>query len=180
MRPRCVALLRGINVGGKHRVPMSELRAAGEAVGLADVRTYIQSGNLVFTADGRPSALEGALEAAIAARFGIEIPVMVRTARMWQALLDANPFPNASASEPNLVMVAISKAPLAGGVAKALQGRAVDGERVGEAGGALWIHFPGGSGRSKLSPTVLDRLAGSPVTTRNWRTVVKLGELLGA
>jgi uncharacterized protein (DUF1697 family) len=159
---------------------MPELRAVGEALGLADVQTYIQSGNLVFTADGRPSALERTLEAATAERFGIEIPVMVRTARVWRAFLGANPFPKASASEPNLVLLALSKAPLAGGAAKALQGRAVDGERVQEAGGALWIHFPGGSGRSKLSPAVLDRLAGSPVTTRNWRTVVNLGELLGA
>lgn len=178
--PRCVALLRGINVGGKHRVPMPELRAVGEALGLAEVQTYIQSGNLVFMADGRPSALERTLEAAIAERFGLQIPVMVRTAREWRTYLDENPFPKASASAPNLVMLALPKAPLPGGVATALQARAVDGERVQEAGGALWIHFAGGSGRSKLSPAVLDRLAGSPVTTRNWRTVVKLGELLGA
>lgn len=177
---RCVALLRGINVGGKHRVPMTELRAVGDALGLTDVQTYIQSGNLVFTADGRPSALEQTLEAAIAERFGMAIPVMVRTAQAWRAFLEANPFPEASASEPNLVMLALSKAPLVDAAAAALQGRAADGERVREAGGALWIHFAEGSGRSKLSPTVLDRLAGSPVTMRNWRTVVKLGEMLGA
>ncbi len=176
----CVALLRGINVGGKNQLPMAELREVGTALGWKDVQTWIQSGNLVFRAAGQPSALERALEAAIAEHFGIEIPVMVRTAREWQTCLGENPFPKASASEPGLVMLALSKAPLAGGAAAALQGRAANGERVQEAGGALWIHFPEGSGRSRLSPSLMDRLAGSPVTTRNWRTVVKLGELLGA
>lgn len=178
--PRCVALLRGINVGGKNRVPMPELRALGEALGLADVQTYIASGNLVFTAAGRPSDHERRLETAIATQFGTAVPVLVRTAPQWRVYREANPFLDASRTDPNLVLLALSKLPLATGAADALQGRAVDGERVREGGGALWIHFPGGSGRSKLTPTLLDRLAGSSVTTRNWRTVVKLGELLGA
>ncbi|MFN2316837.1 MAG: DUF1697 domain-containing protein [Gemmatimonadales bacterium] len=176
---RRVALLRGINVGGKHRVPMAELRQAAEALGWTDVQSYIQSGNLVFAAAGQAAAFERTLEAAIAKRFGLAIPAMVRTAREWLGYLGKNPFPDASASEPGLVMLALSKAPLAAGAAAALQGRAMDGERVQESGGALWIYFPGGSGRSKLSPALMDRLAGSPVTMRNWRTVVKLGELLG-
>lgn len=159
---------------------MPELRAVGDLLGLADVQTYIQSGNLVFAADGPPPVVERTLEAAIAERFGAPIPVILRTAREWRGFLDANPFPEASASEPNLVMLALSKAPLAEGAAAALQGRAAAGERVQEAGGGLWIHFAGGSARSKITPAVLDRLAGSSVTTRNWRTVVRLGELLEA
>lgn len=177
---RYVALLRGINVGGRARLPMAELRDLVVALGWTGVETYIQSGNLVFTAAGRPPALERALEAAIAERFGMEIPVMIRKDLQWQSYLRANPFPEASASEPHLVLLALSKSVLASGAAKALLARAVDGERVQESGGALWIHFPGGSGRSRLSPGLIDRLAGSPVTTRNWRTVVKLGELLGS
>jgi uncharacterized protein (DUF1697 family) len=78
------------------------------------------------------------------------------------------------------LMMALSKHAPAADAAAELQARARAGERVVQAGGALWIHFPAGAGRSRLSPAVLDRLAGSPVTMRNWRTVGKVSALLAA
>jgi uncharacterized protein (DUF1697 family) len=176
----CVALLRGINVGGAHKVPMAELRPLCEALGWQEVGTYIQSGNVVFRAGAAAAKLEADLESAIERHFGFAVAVIVRTALQWRALAAANPFPDAARDAPNRVMIALSKHAPAADAAAELQARARDGERVVQAGGALWIDFPAGAGRSRLSPAVLDRLAGSPVTMRNWRTVGKVNALLAA
>ncbi|HEX8534163.1 MAG TPA: DUF1697 domain-containing protein, partial [Allosphingosinicella sp.] len=170
------ALLRGINVGGKTSIPMAELRALAEGIGLSDVRTYIQSGNLLFDAE-QPDGLEQRLEEAIGKRF-LPVPVIVRSADEWAGYAGSNPFPDAAEAEPNRLMMMLSKRTPEAGAAAALQERAKDGERVALAGGALWIHYPGGSGTSKLSPSLIDRLVGSPATARNWRTVCKIREML--
>ncbi len=174
---RFIALLRGINVGGRTSIPMAELRALAEEIGLADVRTYIQSGNLLFTAE-KQDGLEERLEAAVAQRF-IAVPVIVRSGEQWSAQARSNPFPEAAEAEPNRLMMMLSKAPPRADAAAALQERARDGERVALASGALWIHYPGGSGTSRLSPSLIDKAVGSPATARNWRTVLKIGEMLG-
>ncbi|MBX0328995.1 DUF1697 domain-containing protein [Oscillochloris sp. ZM17-4] len=172
-----IALLRGINVSGRNRIPMAELRALCAEIGWGDAQSYIQSGNLIFRADAAPADLEAALERAITGRFGLTIPVIVRAAASWPGYIGANPFPEASAREPNLVMLALSKAPPKDDAAERLQERAVSGERIALAAGALWVHYAEGVARSKLAPALFDRLAGSPVTARNWRTTLKLGEL---
>ena len=177
---RFVALLRGINVSGRNRVPMAELRPLCEALGWSAVRTYIQSGNVVFEAKGDGTALEAALEKAIESHFNLSIPVIVRAARQWPGYIKGNPFPQAAEAEPNRLMLCLSKAKPAEDCAETLQARAKDGEQVRLAGDALYIHFPGGSGSSKLSPSLIDRLAGSPVTARNWRTMLTLQEMLTA
>jgi uncharacterized protein (DUF1697 family) len=175
-----VALLRGINVGGRTSIPMAELRALCAGLGWTDVASYVQSGNLVFGAAGGAAsagALEAALEDAVERRFGFSPAVAVRTAGEWRAFVRGNPFPDESRTEPNLVMLALSKAPPAEGAAAGLAERATAGERVVRVGDALWIHYAGGAGRSKLSPGLLDRIVGSPVTTRNWRTVLAIDRL---
>ena len=174
---RMVALLRAVNVGGR-KLPMAELRALCEALGWSDVQTYIQSGNVVFAAGGSPSALEEKLEKTIIERFAMEVPVIIRTREQWRAYPTANPFPEAARDEPNRLTMLLSKAPPRGGADHELQQRAKDGERVRRAGDALWIHFPAGSGRSKLTPSLIDRAIGSPATARNYRTVLKLQEML--
>jgi uncharacterized protein (DUF1697 family) len=172
-----IALLRGINVSGSNTIPMADLRAACGAAGWSDVATYIQSGNLVFGANGGAAALEAALESLIDKEFGLSIAVIVRSRAQWSAYVERNPFPEAAEEEPNRLMLCLSKAKPNPDAAGALQERARDGEQVRLAGDALWIHFPGGSGTSRLSPSLMNRLAGSPVTTRNWRTVLKLREM---
>ncbi len=174
-----IALLRGINVGGHNKVPMAELRPLCAELGWGDVQTYIQSGNLVFTAGGAPAALENELERAIERRFGFKVSVLVRAAKDWPAYIKGNPFPEASEKEPNAVMLGLSKSPPKADAEKGLRERATHGERIVQVGEALWIHFSDGVAGSKLSPGLLDRLVGSPVTTRNWRTVLKLGEMAG-
>lgn len=174
-----IALLRGINVGGRNKVPMAELCLLATDLGWVDVQSYIQSGNLVFDATARPSKLAADLEVAIERHYGFSVPVIIREARDWSRYLVTNPFPEASRSEPNLVMLALSKDPPQDGAADMLQSRATQGESVRQAGDALWIHYAGGAGRSRLSPGLLDRSVGSAVTTRNWRTVYELAKMAG-
>jgi uncharacterized protein (DUF1697 family) len=172
-----IALLRGVNVSGANMMAMADFRAACARTGWEDVATYIQSGNLVFSAEGSAAAHEAALETLIEKEFGLSVAVIVRSAGQWRDYVEGNPFAKAAAEEPNRLMLCLSKAKPDPGAAAALQERAMDGEQVRLAGDALWIHFPGGSGTSKLSPALMNRLVGSPVTTRNWRTVSKLREM---
>lgn len=172
-----VALLRGINVG-KTKLPMAELRPLCESLGWRAVRTYIQSGNVVFESGEKPAALEAALEAGVAGAFPFAVPVMVRSAAQWRSYLAANPFPEVAEAEANRLMLCVSKRPPDGAAADALQERARDGERVRLSGGAIWVHYPAGAGTSRLSPAMFDRLAGSPVTARNWRTALRIGAML--
>ena len=177
---RYVALLRGINVGGNRQVPMAELRSLCAEIGWRDVETYIQSGNVVFTSSASPVALQTEIERAIERQFGHSISVIVRSAAQWPYYIKGNPFPDASTTEPNAVMLALSKLPARPDAVTLLRERAVNGESVAQVGDALWVHYSRGVAKSKLSPGLWDRLAGSPVTARNWRTVIKIGEMLAA
>lgn len=176
---RLIALLRAVNVGGR-KLPMAELRALCAELGWEDVATYIQSGNLVFRATGKTEGHEEKLEAAIKDRFGLDVPVIVRTSAQWAHYVAANPFPEVAEAEPNRLQLLVSKRPPDSGAAAKLMDRARAGETVEAAGGALWFHFPEGVGTSKLTPALIDKAAGSPSTGRNWRTVVKLQEMAQA
>jgi uncharacterized protein (DUF1697 family) len=175
---RMVALLRAVNVGGR-KLPMAGLRALCAGLGWADVATYIQSGNVVFSSGMTPAEAEAALEAAVTRAYGYAAPAIVRSAGEWARLAAINPFPEVAATEPNRLMLLVSKAPPAAGAAEAIAARAAAGERVRQAGGALWFHYPEGAGTSKLTPSLIDRAVGSPGTARNWRTVRTLLEMLG-
>jgi uncharacterized protein (DUF1697 family) len=176
---RSIALLRAVNVGGR-KMPMAELRAVCAELGWTDVETYIQSGNILFAAPGEAAELETSLEEAVQLRFGYWSDVIIRSAEQWRALLAASPFVSEAEAEPNRVLVGIAKTRLQPGAAAAIQAKAAAGERVAQAGEALWFHYPAGVGTSKLTPSLIDRSAGSPVTARNWRTMLKLGEMAGA
>ncbi|HRQ65610.1 MAG TPA: DUF1697 domain-containing protein, partial [Xanthomonadaceae bacterium] len=108
----CIALLRGINVGGHNKLPMADLRRlCSDTLGWTGVQTCIQSGNLLFRAPGNAQDHEEALQAAILNHFGLDIATLVRDASEWPALMATNPFPEASATEPNRVMLALSRKP---------------------------------------------------------------------
>jgi len=172
-----IALLRGINVGGNNPVPMTRLCSLCADIGWRDVRNYIQSGNLVFAAKGTPATLEKKLERAIQKEFGLAIAVIVRPAARWPGYIKSNPFSAVSKKEPKAVMLGLSKSPPRPDAVGLLRERAANGEHIEQTGDALWIHFRDGMARTKLSPALFDRLAGSPVTLRNWRTVLKLEEM---
>jgi uncharacterized protein (DUF1697 family) len=175
---RFLALLRAVNVGGR-KLPMAELKALCRELGWEGAETYIQSGNLVFTAPAALAAeLEDQLEKAIAQRFGFHSDVVIRSATEWAHLLSENPFPAEAEKQPNRLLAGLAKRKIARGAAAAIAAKAVAGERVEQTPGALWFHYPAGVGRSKITPALIDRAAGSPVTARNWRTLLKLGEML--
>jgi uncharacterized protein (DUF1697 family) len=175
-----VALLRGINVSGRNTIRMADLRSLCADLGWQDVQTYIQSGNVVFRAAGTAPTLERDLERAIERTLKLSVPGLVRSAAEWGDYVRGNPFPEVSESEPNRVMLLISKARPHADAVEELRKRAADGERIERVGDTLWIHFAGGAGQSRLSPALFDRLVGSVITTRNWRTVVKLEEMARA
>lgn len=174
---RWIALLRGINVGGHNKIPMAELRNLCADLGWQNMATYIQSGNILFSAEGTTSTLEKQLAEAIAAHFGHRVSVIVRPAAAWPLYIKLNPFPEASESEPNRVMLGLAQKPLAADAAKKLSEYAASGESISQRTDSLWIHYASGQAGSKITPALLDRLAGSPVTTRNWRTVLKINEM---
>lgn len=171
----CIALLRGVNVGGHRKLPMAALRAACAEAGFQAVRSYIQSGNLVLAGADDTGAVEARLEAIVDARFGIAVDVIVRTAEQWAGYVAGNPIPEVAAAEPSHVMLVLSRPPLGSAAISALRERATGGEVIAASGDALWVHFPQGAGRSRLA-AALGRL---PSTARNWRTVLKLAEMAG-
>ena len=175
-----VALLRGINVGGNKKVPMKELATIATRLGYADVATYIASGNLVFRAEAEGAVIERSLEVAIAKAFGFEVEVIVRDGTTWAAYAKPSPFPDAERERPNLVLLGVSKKPLAADVLAKLTPYPTADERIAVRDGALYVDFVNGSARSKMTPAVIDRAAGSTVTTRNLRTVTAIAELLVA
>jgi uncharacterized protein (DUF1697 family) len=165
-----VALLRAVNVGGTGKLPMAELRALGERLGLREARTYIQTGNLLFR-DGPVERLAGAL----AEEFGLTTEVMVRSAAELRAVAAGNPFPAAEAAK--LLVVFLRDAPGAEAVAR-VEELVLTPEEVRVQGREMYIHFPDGMGASKLSVARLEKLLGTAGTGRNWNTVRKLLELM--
>jgi uncharacterized protein (DUF1697 family) len=174
-----VALLRGINVGGRTMLAMADLHAVAAAVGLQDARTLRQSGNLVFHSSTRRDAeLERLLEGALAARTGRPIDVMVRSAEEWATALAANPFAEAAARDPaHLVLFALKDAPAADAAA-ALAGKIAGSEQVEIRGREAYIVYPDGIGRSKLTNITIESTLGTRGTGRNWNTALDLAKMM--
>ncbi|WP_333737968.1 DUF1697 domain-containing protein [Streptomyces sp. IBSBF 2806] len=173
------ALLRGINVGGSRKVPMADLRTLLEGLGHGDVRTYLQSGQAVFSsAHGDEESLAADLTAAIEKRFGFAVDVIVRDHAYLKSVADACPFPAAELTAKQL-HVTYCSAPLDeeryAGIDRAAY--LPEDFRLGDR--ALYLYAPDGLGRSKLAEQLAKpRLnKGLIATTRNWNTVVKLVEM---
>lgn len=176
-----VALLRGINVGGRTRVPMAALRDVATDLGLADPRTHLQSGNLVFTTS--PDDLTGVgarLEAAITDVFGLDVRVLVRTHDELADAVARNPFADAAAADPKSVhLLFLDRAPTPDQIGGLDPHRSPPDEfRV--SGREIFLHYPNGSGRSKLTLDWFERGLGAVGTARNWRTVTALHDLTGS
>lgn len=176
---RMVALLRAVNVGGR-KLPMADFRKQVAELGWANVATYIQSGNLVFDAACGPAAAETAIEALVRKHHGYDAPAIVRTRAQWAHYPDSNPFPAEAKETPGYLLMLLSKQPPNADAAEVIEARGTMGERAKLAGDALWIHFPEGSGKSKLTPALIDKAIGSPATSRNFTTVLTLREMLEA
>ncbi|MEO0508955.1 MAG: DUF1697 domain-containing protein [Verrucomicrobiota bacterium] len=174
-----LALLRGINVSGRNRIPMEELESLCSNLGWNSVGSYLQTGNVVFTASKPASALELELEQVIESNFGFSIPVIVRSAPDFKACVAESPLSDLAASDPSRVLLYLAKSDILEDVLHNLETRSAAGERLFVRKGALWIHFPSGIGKSKLTPSVIDKAVGSTTTGRNWNTLSKIREMLG-
>ncbi|HEV2750911.1 MAG TPA: DUF1697 domain-containing protein [Gemmatimonadales bacterium] len=174
----CVALLRAINVGGHNPVPMADLRDLLTRLGFGEVQSLLQTGNLVFQSDGRAGAeLERLLEAEARKRLRLETDFIVRSGREWQAVIARNPFPKQAEGDPaHLLVLFLKDAPDVKSV-KALQAAITGPEVVRAVGKHLYVIYPDGVGRSRLTNAVIEKRLGTRGTGRNWNTVLKLGGL---
>jgi len=162
-----VALLRAVNVGGTGMLSMADLKALCEEIGFKDVRTYIQSGNVVFRADSDEATVRARLEEALAAKMGKSPGVILRGREVLETVADNSPFPQA---KPNYLLVTFLQDAAPSDALDKLV--APGGEEVHIAGREIYVHYPDGSGRSKLKLPALK--AG---TSRNLNTVRKLVEM---
>ncbi len=158
-----VALLRAVNVGGTGKLPMTALKSMCEEASFSKVRTFIASGNVVFTSDLPEAKVKVALEAALAAYAKKPVGVLVRTAAEMSAILKANPFKSTAAN--HTVTIFLDTAPPAD--ALGVVGQATEEIRIGRR--ELYVHYPDGQGRSKLKIK-----AAANGTARNMNTVTKL------
>lgn len=177
---RFLALLRGINVGGRNKVPMQILRELFEGAGATEVSTYIQSGNVLFTAAGTRAATAVAerARAALEAELGVDSPMIVRSAKRMREVAAAHPLAKAGDLDKLLMVAFLSRKPKVAGV------RALDPERCAPdsfevRGSEVYLRYAKGAGRSKLTTTYLDRTLDAVSTVRNWRTVNALVERVG-
>lgn len=181
--PRNVALLRAVNLGPHNKVSMSALREVADDLGFADAQTILQSGNLVFAdPEARSTAkLEQLIEAAVARKCGVSTEVYVRDAREWKAIVAANPFPAEAKRDPSHLVVACGREKIPVERVEALQRAIVGREKVRAVGGGreLFVFYPDGIGRSKLTASFMSRhLGANGGTARNWNTVQKIAALL--
>ena len=174
-----VLLLRGINVGGRNRLPMADLRAIVGGLGLGDVRTHLQSGNVVATGTGAPAEHAAALAAALDDALSLTVPVVGRSGDEWTALAAANPFAGDEDDPTRLHVTFLDGAPDPDRVA-ALRSRIDDsrGDRLAVVGSDVFLHLSAGYADTPFQNAVLEKQLGRVATTRNWRTVLALAELV--
>jgi uncharacterized protein (DUF1697 family) len=175
-----VALLRGINVGGKNKLPMKDLVAMFERAGCVETRHYIQSGNVVFEAPPSLAAkMPAVVQAAIQKELGLRVPVLVRSAKELRAVAAGNPFLAAGADRDALHVMFLADAPSKAAIAALDPARsppdtfAVDGREI-------YLSCPNGVARTKLSNAWFDAKLATTSTGRNWRTVLTLVSMCDA
>jgi uncharacterized protein (DUF1697 family) len=174
-----VALLRAVNLGSHNQVKMAQLRDLCARLELAEARTLLQSGNVVFRGTaGSSAALERTLEAELEKRLGVATDFFVRTAKEWDEVVAANPFPTQAKRDPgHLIALVLKDAPQPADV-KALQAAIKGPELIGAVGRTAYVVYPTGIGTSRLTNTVIEKKLGTRSTGRNWNTVLKLQALL--
>jgi uncharacterized protein (DUF1697 family) len=172
---RYAALLRGINVGGRQKVPMSDLRELLASLGLAEVSTYLQSGNAVFSAQEQPPGqLADTIRAAVAERTGISCAVLIRTGAELAAVLDRTPM--AAPHTPSRYFVAYLSGEPDQGRAEAVLTQSFEPDQIWISGREAYLWCPS-MPDSKLTNAFIERQLGVTATARNWNTALKLAEL---
>jgi uncharacterized protein (DUF1697 family) len=172
-----VALLRGINVTGKNMLPMKELAQMFSDAGCSHVRTYIQSGNVIFEAPGEAVKIAQVITAKIEKKFGYRVPIIIRTSAQLLKTIHGNPFLKAGVDQKWLHVYFLAHSPNAGAIATLDPARsAPDAFHV--RGQEIYLHLPNGMGRSKLTNAYFDSKLSTICTARNWATVLKLAAMM--
>jgi uncharacterized protein (DUF1697 family) len=172
-----IALLRGINVGGQKPIKMTELKQLFEAQGFGRVQTYIQSGNVVFTADRAEEPLRCQLEREIAAAFGFPVTLALRTADELERLITQGPFAaDALRDEESLYVSLLAAAPAQAGIDRLLA-RGSDVDELRLVGREVYLLLRQSIRLTLFTNAFLERMLGVPATARNWRTISKLADL---
>jgi uncharacterized protein (DUF1697 family) len=165
-----ILLLRGINLGPSRRVSMPDLRSTLDAAGYGAARTYVQSGNIVLSSDRDPADLESSVAALITQRFGFEVPVVARTGRDLDRIVEHDPL-GELVTEPKAYGVSFLSGPLSDEVVTRLHAAVAPDERVVIDGREVYAWHPHGVARSKLWNALGGKGLGIIATTRNWTTV---------
>jgi len=173
---RVIVLLRGINLGSRNRIAMPALREALEDAGFDDVRTYLQSGNVVLSGAGSASAVAKQCGRVIEQSFGLEIDVVVRTRAQLARVVELNPLVDV-ATNPKRYQVSFLSGKPSASVMRKLEESAAPAERVVLAGREIYAWHPDGVGRSRLWTLLAGRGLGVTATARNWTTVTSLLDL---
>ena len=179
--PVYVALLRGVNLGPYKRMKMEKLRESFNGMGLEQVQTYIQSGNVVFQASkGSPAALCRKIEARILSDFGFPAPVIIRTREELSRAIENNPFLTKHGTDPaKLHLTFLAEAPEPAALAE-LKGLTKSPDESVCLGREIFLHLPNGMAKSSLMNNPLERRLLKLSTTRNWKTVSQLDEMCQA
>jgi uncharacterized protein (DUF1697 family) len=173
-----IALLRAVNVAGRNKVGMADLRDLLAELGFANVQSLLQSGNLVFDSQGRtPARLETLLEQAARDRLELDTGFFVRTAREWAEIVAGNPFPTEAKRDPAHLVVMCLKAGPDGEHVAALERAIADREVVRAVGRQLYVVYRDGIGRSRLTNALIEHKLATQGTGRNWNTVLKLASI---
>ena len=170
-----VVLLRGINVGRHRRVTMADLRASLAAAGYPDVETYVQSGNLLVETRVGTARLTSDVERALRSDLGLDIDVVVRTGAQLRKVLAREPFRSERLPTSALHFGFAKTKPSAAGT-RALAARDFDRDRATVVGSDVYLCYPNGQGRSKMSGAALEKVLGVPITVRNWNVTTALAE----
>jgi uncharacterized protein (DUF1697 family) len=173
-----IALLRGINIGPRNRISMPDLREAVEEEGFAHVRTYLQSGNVVLDSKLKPDATARTIERVIEERFGLEIPVVVRTKAELARVVATNPLGRV-ATDPKRYQVSFFDGTLDAATRRKLADSVAGEEQLVVDRREVYAWHDAGVARSKLWSALASRGLGVTATARNWTTVEKLLELCG-
>jgi len=174
---RYALLIRGVNVGAKNSLPMTELRSMLAGVGCTGVQTYVQSGNAVFGAKLGEAALTDAIEKVLSDYMRRPIPIALRTLAQLSAIIEKNPFTHIATVPKYLCVTFLSHAPSTSGLA-ALYAQTWTPEQVEVAGKEIYTWHPNGQGRSPLAAALGKLQLRGAVTTRNWNTVLELQRML--
>src|SRR5215218_4676897 len=178
--PRCVALLRAVNLGQYQQVSMPALTQVLAELGFDEPRTLLQSGNVVFGTQRRSTAqLERTLAAEVERSLGIATDFFVRTAPEWEQVVAGNPFKKEAKLDPGHLVVIVLKDEPARQFAIDLQAAINGSEAIHVQGRHAYIKYPDGIGRSRLTTALIEKKLCTRATGRNWNTVLKLQALLG-